>query len=293
MDTVHARPVEFVREVGVEHRFLGLQRHALVDERSATDTGGAQGRHVLADARLDQTGVGLEGEVATEHLGVRPVPQEPLVGVVDAGEGVRVRSGGPPDAALEHVHAYAGPGQPQGGHTTAETGADDDHAVFLVGERHVVHAGGDAGRCVGTRGAGEGESGGRGRREHEAADGAEGDANRGFWGRLADVLPASGELERYAYRLNAVGFLLWTFTLVAGAIWAEQTWGRPWDWDPKEVGTFVVWVTYAAYLHARATRGWDGRKAAYLGLSGFAIVIFNFAIVNVFFNGLHAYSGLS
>ncbi|QQM53602.1 hypothetical protein JGU70_02330 [Rhodococcus pyridinivorans] len=86
VDAVHARPVEFVREVGVEHRFVGLQRHALVDERPAADTGGAQGRHVLADARLDQTGVGLEGEVTTEHLGVRPVPQEPLIGVVDAKE---------------------------------------------------------------------------------------------------------------------------------------------------------------------------------------------------------------
>src|SRR5690625_1006357 len=107
-------------------------------------------------------------------------------------------------------------------------------------------------------------------------------ADRGFWGRLADVLPGSGELERYAYRLNAVGFLLWTFTLIAGAIWAEQTWGRPWDWDPKEVGTFVVWVVYAAYLHARATRGWDGRKAAYLGLSGFVLVLINYFVVNLF-----------
>src|SRR5690606_8449262 len=68
------------------------------------------------------------------------------------------------------------------------------------------------------------------------------DAGRGFWGRLADALPGSVELERLAYRLNAVGFLLWTFTLIAGAIWAEHAWGRPWDWDPKEVGTLVVWI---------------------------------------------------
>ena len=117
-----------------------------------------------------------------------------------------------------------------------------------------------------------------------------GPADRGFWGRLADVLPASGELERYAYRLNAVGFLLWTFTLIAGAIWAEQTWGRPWDWDPKEVGTFVVWVVYAAYLHARATRGWDGRKAAYLGLSGFLLVLINYFVVNLFTETVHGYA---
>ncbi|WP_413450602.1 c-type cytochrome biogenesis protein CcsB [Georgenia phoenicis] len=113
---------------------------------------------------------------------------------------------------------------------------------------------------------------------------------RGFWGRLADVLPGSGELERYAYRLNAVGFLLWTFTLIAGAIWAEHAWGRPWDWDPKEVGTFVVWVTYAAYLHARATRGWDGRKAAYLGLSGFVLVLINYFVVNLFTETVHGYA---
>ncbi len=124
----------------------------------------------------------------------------------------------------------------------------------------------------------------------EAAHGAEGDANRGFWGRLADVLPGSVELERLAYRLNAVGFLLWTFTLIAGAIWAEHAWGRPWDWDPKEVGTFVVWVVYAAYLHARATRGWDGRKAAYLGLTGFGLLLCNYYVVNLFTETVHGYA---
>ena len=113
---------------------------------------------------------------------------------------------------------------------------------------------------------------------------------RGFWGRLADALPRSVELERFAYRLNAVGFLLWTFTLIAGAIWAEHAWGRPWDWDPKEVGTFVVWVVYAAYLHARATRGWDGRKAAYLGLSGFGLVLANYYLVNFFTETVHGYA---
>lgn len=113
---------------------------------------------------------------------------------------------------------------------------------------------------------------------------------RTFWGRLADALPRSVELERFAYRLNAVGFLLWTFTLIAGAIWAEHAWGRPWDWDPKEVGTFVVWVVYAAYLHARATRGWDGRKAAYLGLSGFGLVLANYYLVNFFTETVHGYA---
>ena len=124
--------------------------------------------------------------------------------------------------------------------------------------------------------------------EVDAAPGE--NADRGFWGRLGDSLPSSAELERLAYRLNAVAFLLWTFTLIAGAIWAEHAWGRPWGWDPKEVGTFVVWVVYAAYLHARATRGWDGRKAAYLGLSGFALVLVNYFVVNLFADTIHGYA---
>jgi len=111
-------------------------------------------------------------------------------------------------------------------------------------------------------------------------------------GRFMALLPGSGELERTAYRLNAVAFPLWTFTVMAGAIWAERSWGRYWNWDPKEVWSFVIWVVYAGYLHARATRGWDGRRAAYLGLAGFACVLFNFGVVNVFFPGLHAYSGV-
>lgn len=112
----------------------------------------------------------------------------------------------------------------------------------------------------------------------------------GFWRRFAATLPGSVELERIAYRLNAVGFLLWTFTLVAGAIWAEHAWGRPWGWDPKEVWTFVIWVAYAAYLHARATRGWDGRKAAYFCLAGFALVLGNYFIVNLFLETEHGYA---
>ena len=114
----------------------------------------------------------------------------------------------------------------------------------------------------------------------------------GLWGRLLESLPASGELERLSFRLNAVGFMLWTFTIIAGAIWAEHAWGRPWGWDPKEVWSFVVWVIYAAYLHARATRGWEGRRSAYLSLAGFAAILVNYFVVNLVFTGLHSYSGL-
>lgn len=114
----------------------------------------------------------------------------------------------------------------------------------------------------------------------------------GRWARIVESLPSSVTLERTAFRLNAVAFVLWTFTIIAGAIWAEHTWGRPWGWDPKEVWSFVIWVIYAAYLHARATRGWEGRRAAYLSIGGFAALLFNYFGVNFLFTSLHSYSGI-
>ncbi len=106
------------------------------------------------------------------------------------------------------------------------------------------------------------------------------------------MVPSATALENWSYRINAVSFAMWTFTLVAGAIWAEAAWGRYWNWDTKEVWTFVIWVIYAGYLHARATRGWTGTRAAWLSIIGYAAVIFNFAVVNVFFPGLHSYAGV-
>jgi cytochrome c-type biogenesis protein CcsB len=110
--------------------------------------------------------------------------------------------------------------------------------------------------------------------------------------RFLRSFPASEALETIANRLIIVGFALWTFTLMAGAIWAERAWGRYWGWDTKEVWTFIIWVVFAGYVHARATRGWRGSRSAWLAIIGFAAVIFNFTIVNLFFAGLHAYSGL-
>ena len=110
--------------------------------------------------------------------------------------------------------------------------------------------------------------------------------------RWLDTVPRVTELEALSFRLNAVGFVLWTFTVIAGAIWAEHTWGRYWGWDPKEVWSFVVWVVYAAYLHARSTRGWAGRRAAWFVIVGFGCVLANFTLINLFFSGKHAYSGL-
>jgi cytochrome c-type biogenesis protein CcsB len=109
---------------------------------------------------------------------------------------------------------------------------------------------------------------------------------------LLRLVPGPVALEQLAYRLNGVGFILWTFTLMAGAIWAEASWGRYWGWDPKEVWTFVIWVIYAGYLHARSTRNWDGARAAWLSITGYLCVVFNFTVVNIYFQGLHSYSGL-
>ncbi|WP_150307160.1 c-type cytochrome biogenesis protein CcsB [Planctomonas psychrotolerans] len=110
--------------------------------------------------------------------------------------------------------------------------------------------------------------------------------------RFLATLPDAVTLENLAYRLNIIGFIFWTFTLMAGAIWAERAWGRYWGWDTKEVWTFIIWVLYAGYIHARATRGWRGSRSAWLSIIGFSAVLFNFGVVNVFFKGLHAYSGL-
>lgn len=109
---------------------------------------------------------------------------------------------------------------------------------------------------------------------------------------LLKTLPHSSVLESLAYRLNVVGFVGWTFTLIAGAIWAERAWGRYWGWDTKEVWTFIIWVIFAGYIHARSTRGWRGSRSAWLGIIGFATVLFNYTIVNIAFTGLHSYSGL-
>jgi cytochrome c-type biogenesis protein CcsB len=111
-------------------------------------------------------------------------------------------------------------------------------------------------------------------------------------GRFMDALPSSAALDRSSYSLHVAAFPLWTFTVIAGAIWAESAWGRYWNWDPKETWSFVIWVVYAGHLHARATRGWDGRKAAYFALAGYACILMNFMIVNVFFVGKHSYGGL-
>jgi cytochrome c-type biogenesis protein CcsB len=105
-------------------------------------------------------------------------------------------------------------------------------------------------------------------------------------------LPDAQTLDRLSYKLIAFAFPLWTFAVVAGAIWAESAWGRYWGWDPKETWAFITWVIFAGYLHARTTSGWKGRKAAILAIIGLAAYVFNYFGVNLLFPGLHSYSGV-
>jgi cytochrome c-type biogenesis protein CcsB len=118
---------------------------------------------------------------------------------------------------------------------------------------------------------------------------AAGEANGG--GVLA-LVPGSALLDRLSYRAILFAFPAWTFAVIAGAIWADHAWGRYWGWDPKETWSFIVWLVYAAYLHARATAGWRGRRAAYIQLFGFSCLIFNLVIINLWVHGLHSYAGM-
>lgn len=104
--------------------------------------------------------------------------------------------------------------------------------------------------------------------------------------------PTLESLDNFSYRLIALVFPLWTFSVIAGAIWAEAAWGRYWGWDPKETWAFITWVAYAAYLHARVTIGWRGRKAAWLCLLAGSTFLFNYIYINVWGTGKHTYSGL-
>ncbi len=125
----------------------------------------------------------------------------------------------------------------------------------------------------------------RERAEKKAGDGA-------VTGWLSVRLPAAQRLDLLAYRVYVFVFPLWTFAVIAGAIWAQNSWGRYWGWDPKETWAFITWVVYAGYLHARATAGWRGRKAAIIALVGYGCFLFNYFGVNIFIAGLHSYAGV-
>ena len=105
------------------------------------------------------------------------------------------------------------------------------------------------------------------------------------------VLPTAATLDRMAYRVIAFAFPIWTFAVIAGAIWAQEAWGRYWGWDPKETWSFITWVIYAGYLHARSTSGWKGRPAAVIALVGFVSLLITYYAVNLWIVGLHSYKG--
>jgi cytochrome c-type biogenesis protein CcsB len=105
-------------------------------------------------------------------------------------------------------------------------------------------------------------------------------------------LPATATLDGIAHRVIAFGFVLWTIGTIAGAMWAEQSWGRFWGWDPKETGAFLTWVAYAGYLHSRATRGVRGRTAAWVGIGAFVTLMATYLVANYVIVGLHSYAGL-
>jgi cytochrome c-type biogenesis protein CcsB len=111
----------------------------------------------------------------------------------------------------------------------------------------------------------------------------------GFAG-IARRLPAAEALDRLAHRMIVFGFPIWTFAVIAGAIWAEAAWGRYWGWDPKETWAFITWVGYACYLHARSTAGWRGRPAAWIALAAYGAMLFNLFGVNIWISGLHSYA---
>ena len=112
-------------------------------------------------------------------------------------------------------------------------------------------------------------------------------------GEFLDYLPASDLLDEVGYKTIAIGFPLLTIGIITGAFWANVAWGTYWSWDPKETWSLIVWLIYAAYLHARITKGWKGKKAALLSIVGFSATLFCYLGVNLVLSGLHSYGGAS
>ena len=104
------------------------------------------------------------------------------------------------------------------------------------------------------------------------------------------ILPSAAVLDRVAYRAIAFAFPIWTFAVIAGAIWAQEAWGRYWGWDPKETWSFVTWTIFAGYLHSRSTAGWKGRRAAWIAVVGFVSLLITYYAVNLWIVGLHSYA---
>ncbi|MGE2719411.1 c-type cytochrome biogenesis protein CcsB [Mycolicibacterium celeriflavum] len=114
----------------------------------------------------------------------------------------------------------------------------------------------------------------------------------GVLARTLDRIPDPQTLDRIAYRTTIFAFPVFGFGVIFGAIWAEEAWGRYWGWDPKETVSFIAWVVYAAYLHARSTAGWRDKKAAWINVVGFIAMVFNLFFINLVTVGLHSYAGV-
>ncbi|ADD40536.1 c-type cytochrome biogenesis protein CcsB [Stackebrandtia nassauensis] len=109
---------------------------------------------------------------------------------------------------------------------------------------------------------------------------------------IAQRLPLAEKLEKLTWRMHVLAFPLWTFGVIAGAIWAREAWSRYWGWDPKEVWAFIAWVVYAAYLHARNTGSTGRTLAPWIVIIGWAVMLFNLFGVNLVVNSLHSYAGV-
>jgi cytochrome c-type biogenesis protein CcsB len=137
--------------------------------------------------------------------------------------------------------------------------------------------GGGGGVATLTRTGGRAGSGGRG-------------SNSALANWLQRALPKAGVLDSWSYRFVMIGFPIWTFGVICGAIWGEHAWGRYWGWDPKETFAFITWVIFAIYLHARVTYGWKEKRAAIITAFGFAAILFTLYAVNLWIAGLHSYA---
>jgi len=104
-----------------------------------------------------------------------------------------------------------------------------------------------------------------------------------------EKLTLADTLDNISYRIIGLGFPLLTIGIIAGAVWANEAWGSYWSWDPKETWALITWLVYAAYLHSRISRGWQGRKPALLASAGFLVVWVCYLGVNLLGKGLHSY----
>jgi cytochrome c-type biogenesis protein CcsB len=110
-------------------------------------------------------------------------------------------------------------------------------------------------------------------------------------GGILGVFPSSKILDDLNYKAIMLGFPMLTLGIITGAAWANYAWGTYWSWDPKETWSLIVWFIYAAFLHARFTRGWVGKKAAWLSIFGFAATVFCYLGVSLILSGLRCYGG--